>query len=649
MDGFFFNIGRTLRDDPASLFDFLTNPLLWLCIFVGLPLIATAAVGGTYSGATLLNRIDARLFRKPGEIVVGRKAGTFLYWLLHRPETQLLPDALAGAEINGPPRQGKTELMAGQAYQYLRCGVTVFVLELSGDLGHKLIPYARAMGKPVFYFDPSDVNNSMKWSPLSGVPEEVAEQAVTTFMSITNTREEFFRIFNSVELRHIIHAVCAHAYTTGYIARLEDCIEFLLDEDYQRRVLDVTEIKNQSGALLKRVDAPYLDEHSRRWFENKFLRTWSDRERHQFSEGLYGQLDNLLARRDVRYLLSPQPHEDYIDLSEALESGGLIVFRLPQAKLGEAVARTLATWVLQRFQQETLDRGEDTNPVMAFLDELHRTLGHKNPQASDSFASWTADVPKNVVGSFEAYQSKAQLSVELKNTLATTARAKYFLGGGSPQDAREAEETLGFEHTNVESRTKTRSGLSLFGADRQSDSVGHRQELRPRHHAEEIRETRRGYCWVRLAVRGHLKAPMLIKVQRLPALEEVQKEFAGVEAPQTPPPTPPRPPKSRVTEDNPDPDQDTTEIPTDERAEREDEEVATTAAEEGAPSSATTRRRLEAVPDPEHLQDGAGKVRSTAPRRPNPTSAAGGATASGAAPLDWIADEDTKEASDESA
>ena len=264
--------------------------------------------------------------------------------------------------------------------------------------------------------------------------------------------------------------------------------------------------------------------------------------------------------------------------------------------------------------------------MLRAIDELHRTLGHKNPQASDSFASWTADVPKNVVGSFEAYQSKAQLSVELKNTLATTARAKYFLGGGSPQDAREAEETLGFEHTDVESRTKTRSGLSLFGADRQSDSIGHRQELRPRHHAEEIRETRRGYCWVRLAVRGHLKAPMLVKVQRLPELEDVQKEFEGVEAPQPPPPTPPRPPKARGEQDYPDPEQDTTEIPTDERPAREEEVVATTA-ERQAHSSASTGRRLQAVPDPE-----------------NPTNGA-----SGAAPLDWIADEITEEATDESA
>lgn len=516
---------RLGEQSPREVFDFLYNPLLWVFLLVVLPLTIVGLGALVYFGASLYNYLERRLFRKPGEIVLGRKAQTFSDWLFHRPITIRLPDALSGSEVNGPPRQGKTEFLAGQGYQYLRAGVTVFILELSGDLGSRLIPYARAMGKPVYLFDASRPRASMKWSPLSGIPEKVAEQAVTTFMSISNTKEEFFRIFNAVELRHIVHAVCAHAARVGRVPWLHDCIHFLVDEKYQKEVLDLGRVNSPNGKDSEiTVRASNLSEHSRIFFQERFLKQWTDRERNQFTEGLYDQLDNLLALEVVRYLLSPEPDEDYLDLRHALSSGGLIVFRMPQAELGDAVSRTLATWSLQHFQQETLARGESANPIIALLDELHRTLGHKNPEASDSFASWTADIPKNRVGAFECYQSRAQLSPELRDTIATTSRQKYVLGGLDPIDAEQAEATLGFADTRVTDRRHQESGMMPDPA-RRPDTVGEREEHQPRVRAEQIRETPRGYAWARLAVRGRLREPMLLKTYRPPPVDDVAREF----------------------------------------------------------------------------------------------------------------------------
>lgn len=530
----FFN---QLQNNPRDALGVLASPVLWVVLLVGVPLAVATVFCALYYGASAYNYVEARLFRKPGEIVLGRRAETFKDWLFHRPITLKLPDALSGSEVNGPPRQGKTEFLAGQGYQYLRSGVTIFILELSGDLGETLLPYARAMGKPVYLFDAERPRDSIKWSPLSGIPEAVAEQAVTTFMAISNTKEEFFRIFNAVELRHIVHAVCAHAERVGRVPWLADCIHFLSDKSYQQEVLDQQSIKGSDGSTRVKVAAPNLNEPTRVFFQERFLGTWTDRERNQFSEGLYGQLDNLLALEVVRYLLAPEPDEEYLDLRHALSSGGLIIFRMPQAVLGEAVSRTLATWALQHFQQLTLGRNEQLNPVIALLDELHRTLGHKNPEASDSFASWTADIPKKRVGAIECYQSQAQLSEQLQNTLDTTTRQKVFLGGLAPFDSQKAEAVLGFKDIKVTDRRHEESG-ALPDPTRRPDTVGEREEHQPRVRAEQIRETPRGKAWVRLSVAGHLQEPMLLKTYRLPPLAQVEREFgydAATGLPHNPP------------------------------------------------------------------------------------------------------------------
>ncbi len=481
---------------------------------LGLGLLAGAIYVGRRARVPLRNHLTG----SPGEIVAGRRADSRRDALLGCLVVQRLVDRMMHNQVVGPTGQGKTTLLLNLAVQDLGLGLTVFVMETGGDLGERLIPYARALGRPVFNFD-LGAQDSWKWNPLAGDPERAAEQAVSTMMIAGASNDDFFKNFNAAVMRRMVFAAHAHGEWKGVNPTLGLVDELLTDERFMNDALGV--VRDGGGGGRKRRDYdepvtlnnPCLTPDTKRWFEKRWFGIWGRRQRSEFTSGLQASLDMVLGRRLVKSALSPTEGERHVDMGAALSSGGLVLFRMPQGPVGPAASRALALWVLQRFQQEVLDRGRSAYPVIAYLDEVHNTLGHANEAAATDFSSWLAQARHFNTGVYLSYQSFEMLPPVLKAVVANNAHNKFVSGGLDPHDATEAQAMMGFVEQEVTDVRHTRRPLTLHPS---TVSVGKREQEKARYSVWEIREIPRGSWLVQLVRNGRLQAPTLMTAPLAP-------------------------------------------------------------------------------------------------------------------------------------
>jgi hypothetical protein len=504
--------GRRFLEEPEEALAGLADPNLWLGA-------AFLAAGGFAAPAT--SRLAGRqLFGQPGEMVLGRKTGRPFDALLGAHVTQRLSDAFTSTQVVGPPGQGKTTLLLGMAVQNLLAGVTVFVLETGGDLGLQLLPYARALGRPVYYFDPPEPEGTMKWNPLSGDPEKVAEQVVATVITAGASGEVFFENFTAEVLRNLVMTVTACAQNRGEEPTIDRLTRFLTDREFRNDQLGIVDVGKKKGGPV-RVDVPGLDDEARLWWEQEYHGDWSPQQRTVFTQGLRSALRRLYGRSIVREALCPAPGEPHFDIGEVLDSGGLIVMRVTQGGAGPASSLAAATWILQRLQQEVLDRPRYSYPVMVYLDELHNIIGHHNPAPAHSFSGYLAQSRQKNVGNFLSYQTFGMLPTHVKEIVVGTALNKLISGGLGPHDAREVQEMMGYEEGEVTDIRHTRSRRILSSFPSSSVSVGRRQQDLPRYTVDDIRAVPRGRWLYSPVRRGRLLPPVLVQARPVPPVWRV--------------------------------------------------------------------------------------------------------------------------------
>ncbi len=486
------------------------------------------------------NVLRRLLFLDPGETLLGYARNTSYDWLWNPLVRALVRDRLTHTQVVAPTGQAKTSLLLSMIVQDLVEGMTVFVLEAGGNLAKKAVAYARALGRPVYLYDPGD-GSAMKWNPLSGDPTKVAEQVVSTLMSTGSTNEQFFKEFSAAMVRNLVYTEAACAKWKGREPTIDSLERFILDAEWRNEQLGLVAVRderlkggdsrNRKGSGSKgdaarpSLRVPDLDEGVRMFWEREFYGTWTDRQRYEFTQGLRNQLRNLYGRPNVKDSLTPKHGEPQFRLEDVLSSGGLICMRTSRGSSGEAANRYLSTWIQQRFQMETLDRGENAPPVVAYFDECHIYLGLANEEVAQSASTWIAEVRQNNVGCVFSYQSLKQLPEALRDVLAGGARNKLFSGGLSPDDAYEVQRFMGFEERDVEDVRYSRKSIFL-GAEPGTVSRGHHRQERPRYTEWQIRAIPRGR-WLYLGVRsGAQQRPQLLKAPRAPSLSLVKAAYS---------------------------------------------------------------------------------------------------------------------------
>lgn len=474
----------------------------------GLALAGACLAGAHTSSGPLLGLAHRGLFRRPGEVLVGyRPLGSFGRAPLYLP----LPDRFTGLQMVAPTGQAKTSSMEWLAYQDLKSGLSVFVVETEGDLGKRLLPLALWLGVPIRYFTYAGTGAAMRWNPLAGNNVEAAERAVTAFQSAAASGDEkFFENFNSMFLRHSVLAVCCQAGREGRDATMGDLDRFVQDERFRRKVLGVE--RDAAGKRFT-VNAKGLPRRTLGYWQNLYYGQYGQRERAQFVAGLHAVMDALLAQEIVEGALSPKEGEPVLDLSEALSAPGLTLVSVPQGA-APATSRMLSTWMMEYFRQAILARGDGGYPVSAYLDEVHSMLGHANSEAALAFSSLVTQSRRRHVAFNFAYQSFSLLPSPLKEALATNARNKLISGGLQGDDAEEAIRMLGRTEEEVRDYRRTFKGF-LGGPG--TFSVGRRRQTVPRVSEEELVYLPRGWWHCSRVRRGRQQRPVPVKAGRAPA------------------------------------------------------------------------------------------------------------------------------------
>lgn len=510
-----YDAGRWLIENHDRLgqsFDPSVTP-----IFAGAGVAGLAVAGGVLWAAPVgvkAGRMALRrhLTGRPGDVVLGFGRGERHDWLLNPPVFQRLADRFTHTQVVGPTRQGKTTLLLSLAAQDLASRLSVFSIEVSGDFAYGLSDRAGAAGRPVYLFDCSHPETSVKWNPLAGDPIEAAERTVSAMLTVGASSEEFFRQVNTMVLREVVYTAIACSAHIEEEATLDTVFRFLTDMPYRNRALGLSRPDKDSPA---RLTTPALDGQpdTRRWWETVFFGIWTDRQRYDFTTGLQAAIKNLLGNPVAKEMLCPKPGERQVRLEEALAQGSAVIFRVSQGAVGEVTARFVGALVLQHFQQATLERRGVLYPVMAYLDEVHLLLGDHNSPLARSFAGWLPAVGKYNVAVTAAYQGFGMVDDHLMQVFENNLRNKIVFGGLGDRDARIAQAMMGFEEREVRDVRTTRSA---FSPAPRSVSVGKREMSRPRWEVWDIRAVPRGRALFQAVVNGGLQEPRLVEILRSP-------------------------------------------------------------------------------------------------------------------------------------
>jgi hypothetical protein len=297
--------------------------------------------------------------------------------------------------------------------------------------------------------------------------------------------------------------------------------EFL---DDRRSLLEKLNVrKDEEGR--HRVLASFVGGETKVFFEQEFFE-WSERVQRESTSTLRDLLRWLFSTRGTIEALTPRVEEDgvgdfEIDLGRAFSTGGLIVFRIPSDSLGSLMSQTIATWVLQHLQQETMGRPtEERTPLCVYIDEMHAILGHQNTKVAGSFSRWIAQIRNYRVATHLAYRSFSQLPRELKNILATNARNKLVSGGLSGQDARDAQHLLGHSPREVEDGGEQKRTTFLISGRRSRVS---RMVEKPSYTLEDIEKLPPSQWFYKGVKRGRQTDTLVLEARRPQSPEVLEK------------------------------------------------------------------------------------------------------------------------------
>lgn len=495
-EGDAYDFGMWLAENGPWLVDAAQDPAN-LPITGGVGFVATVGSALAVNGASSGYQAVQRLAAGAGAVALGHRRMGGTDRLLKPLVMMSRRDRESGMLVLGPTGSGKTTFFLPIVVQDLTQGTNAFILEIFGDLGTSVLPYAVESEIPRFVFDASDPN-SLKWNFLEGgSKEEVAERAAAVMESITD--DPYYGESN-------------YAVTYNFVSLAWDFARAM------RRYpdLNLVELLITDRAFLERVlQSTKTDRRTRVWFEQDYL-SWNDRTRGERTDGIRNRLSKLLANPAAKRSMCPQSGDEVLDLREALSyPGALIVMRFPVAALGSAAARTAAAMAFRTMQDITYERGfgpeGEAWPLSNYLDEAHTLIGRGTKAALEYTADWVTLVRKHRVANTVAFQGFDVLPPNLGGVLETNLRSLVVAGGQNPRDARRVQEAFGTEEVYVEDERHT------HGPGGHSVSRGRRLVERHRLSMDDLLLAKLGTWHAMLLKNGSPQKPVSFRSSRLPS------------------------------------------------------------------------------------------------------------------------------------
>ncbi|MFV2216623.1 type IV secretory system conjugative DNA transfer family protein [Actinomadura sp. LOL_016] len=325
-----------------------------------------------------------------------------------RPVGLTVAGARQHLHVLGQTGVGKSTFLANLVLSDAQAGRGALVIDPKGDLIADVMDRLpeHAVGRTVV-FDPADSGPPPCLNVLAGAdPAFAAESIVTTFR----------RCFSSswgARLDDLLRSACLTlTRVNGHRATLADVPRLLLDTPYRAR-----------------LTARLSDELLRGFWDS--YEELTPAARASVISPVMNKLRAVLLRPFVRDALSGTAST--IDVGRTLDTGGLILARLPKGILGEDAVRLLGSLLLAHTWQAITPRARlsehERRDAAAYIDEAHNFLN-----LPGSITDILAEARAYRLGLVLAHQHLSQLPKDLREAVSADARNKIYFAA-SPEDA----------------------------------------------------------------------------------------------------------------------------------------------------------------------------------------------------------------------
>ncbi|WP_143591588.1 helicase HerA domain-containing protein [Thermoactinospora rubra] len=327
-----------------------------------------------------------------------------------RPVALSVAGARQHLHVLGQTGVGKSTFLANLILADAHAGRGALVIDPKGDLVTDVLERLpeRAIGRTVV-FDPSEPGPPPCVNVLAGPdPQFAVESIVTTFR----------RCFSSAwgpRLDDLMRSACLTlTRVKGNRASLAEVPQLLTDSAFRQRITD-----RLNDELLKGFWSGYEE--------------LSPAARAAVISPVMNKLRAVLLRPFVRDALSGTAST--VHLGRLLDTGGLILARLPKGVLGEDAARLLGSLLLAHAWQAVTPRAHlaehDRPDAAIYVDEAHNFLN-----LPGSISDILAEARAYRLSLVLAHQHLSQLPKDLREAISADARNKVYFAI-SPEDARD--------------------------------------------------------------------------------------------------------------------------------------------------------------------------------------------------------------------
>ncbi|MGH2693327.1 MAG: type IV secretory system conjugative DNA transfer family protein [Actinomycetota bacterium] len=368
--------------------------------------LATLPQAGAVAG---LERAAAKTIAPPWELPVeGKALGAADHPGLERNAAISVADARHHIHIIGETGTGKSTLLARMVLQDVEASRSAVVIDPKGDLVNAILARLPAGAEDrTCVIDPEDPKHAVGLDVLSGTDRDLV---------VDHTLGVFRRIYEpwwGPRTDDVMRAACL-TLTRMRGATLAEIPLLLTDAEWRLKIRD--RLVGDATGL-----ATFWN-----WYERI-----PEGQRAQHIAPLLNKLRAFLLRGPVRAIVGQSSSR--LDIPRLLNSGGLLLVRIPKGTLGEETSRLLGAFVIARVWQACMRRAtveeEERPDTSLYVDEMHNYL-----VLPRSFEDLLAEARGYRLSLVLAHQHSGQLNKEMREALAANARTKVVFTC-SPEDA----------------------------------------------------------------------------------------------------------------------------------------------------------------------------------------------------------------------
>ncbi len=331
-----------------------------------------------------------------------------------RPVALSVDDARHHVHLIGETGTGKSTLIAQMVLDDAEAQRAAVVIDPKGDLvGAILDRLPKAAASRTCLLNPDDGDHAVGLNVLAGEdPDLVVDHIVSVFRRI-------YEHSWGPRTDDIMRAACLTLTQTPG-ATLAEIPLLLMNREFRNAV----RYRRGHYAGLGDLGA-FWD-----WYERL-----GEQQRAANIAPLMNKLRAFLLRGPVRAMIGQS--RPRLDIGTLIESGGLLLVRIPKGTLGEETSRILGAFVVARVWQAAMRRAGRAEalraPASLYVDEMHNYLALPR-----SFEDMLAEARGYGLALLLAHQHMGQLPREMREALAANARTKIAFAC-SPDDARALE------------------------------------------------------------------------------------------------------------------------------------------------------------------------------------------------------------------